>query len=208
MSAHEPGQGPPTTALVVDVDGVVSPIGKAGPTAWGDDVVAGHVFGPVLISPTLCRALDELAARPGVTPLWLTSWTADMRNAMNPFPGRSWPELLSEPNDPDLDWWKWAALCRWLDTNPGISRVAWCDDQLTDANLVELRSPHRPAQRTSDDLDAPNGTAVIHTELARRHIDARLFAPLTTRGLTPADVALLAAFLPPPRGAKPAPARP
>jgi hypothetical protein len=208
VSAHEPGQGPPTTALVVDVDGVVSPTGRAGPLAWGDAVVAGHVFGPVLVSPGLCRALDELAARPGVTPLWLTSWTAAMRKAMDPFPGRTWPELVSDPDDPDLDWWKWAALCRWLDSNPEIARVAWCDDQLTDANLVGLRSPYRPAPPAADSVDAPNGTAVIHTELARRHIDARLFAPPTTRGLTPADVKLIAAFLTPPRGAEPVSARP
>ena len=44
-------------ALVMDVDGVVAPV--HGKTAWGDDVVAGRLFGPVLVSPTLCARLDE-----------------------------------------------------------------------------------------------------------------------------------------------------
>lgn len=123
---------------------------------------------------------------------------------MEPFPGRTWPELLSEPNDPDLDWWKWAALCRWLDAHPELSRVAWCDDHLTDADLAELQPPHHPAARAADNLDDPYGRAVIYAELARRHIDVRLLAPRTTRGLTPADLAVLAAFLPPSNGPKPA----
>jgi hypothetical protein len=34
-------------AMIVDVDGVISPV--HGLTEWGDDVVAGNVFGPVLV---------------------------------------------------------------------------------------------------------------------------------------------------------------
>lgn len=52
-----------TKALVLDVDGVVSPV--FGHTAWGDDIVAGHLFGPVFVSPTMCQPLDRLAAHPG-----------------------------------------------------------------------------------------------------------------------------------------------
>ena len=53
-----------TRALVVDVDGVVSPV--HGHTAWGDDVVAGHVFGPVRVSPAMCARLDEIAELPNL----------------------------------------------------------------------------------------------------------------------------------------------
>jgi hypothetical protein len=202
VSRHRRSHGPLTTALVIDVDGVVSPIG--GATAWGDDVVAGHVFGPVLVSPALCRALDELAARPGVAALWLTSWTAEMREGMEPFPGRNWPELLSSPDDSHGDWWKWATLRRWLNANPRLSRLAWCDDELTDdEDLSELQPPRHAAEHSPDDLDAPYGRAVIHAELTRRGVDVRLLAPCTTRGLTPTDVALLAAFIPASNGPEP-----
>lgn len=57
---------------MVDVDGVVSPV--HGQTDWGDDVVAGRVFGPVQVSPELCRRLDRLTAMPGVRGVWLTGW--------------------------------------------------------------------------------------------------------------------------------------
>ncbi len=70
-----------TRALIVDVDGVISPV--HGHTAWGDDVVAGHVFGPVLVSPAMCARLDQIAASPNLLCGWLTSWSVEMRTAMN-----------------------------------------------------------------------------------------------------------------------------
>ena len=76
---------PPGKALIVDIDGVVSPV--HGRTAWGDDVTAGNVFGPVLVSPGLCARLDDLAQTPGLSCWWLTSWSVKMRAAMRPFPG-------------------------------------------------------------------------------------------------------------------------
>ena len=81
--------------VVVDVDGVISPVG--GQTAWGDDVVAGNVFGPVYVSPTLCARLDALGNLPNVQCLLLTSWTAEMRSGMSPFPGRRWEEVAEQP---------------------------------------------------------------------------------------------------------------
>ena len=62
------------TARVVflDVDGVLSPIDGVG-TLWGDEVVAGDVSGPVLVSPTLCARLDALSQTVGVSCVWLTS---------------------------------------------------------------------------------------------------------------------------------------
>ena len=57
-------------ALIVDVDGVVSPV--HGATAWGDDVDGGMRHTPV--SPLLNGRLDALGDRPDVLPMWLTSW--------------------------------------------------------------------------------------------------------------------------------------
>ena len=60
-----PGKRQPAeTAVILDVDGVLSPV--HGRTAWHDDVEAGNVFGPVLVSPALCARLERLATLPGV----------------------------------------------------------------------------------------------------------------------------------------------
>ena len=73
-------------ALVMDVDGVVAPV--HGTTAWGDDVVGGRLFGPVLVSPTPCARLDVIAAAPDVTGFWLTDRPPEARARMDPLPGR------------------------------------------------------------------------------------------------------------------------
>ena len=127
-----------TSVLVaVDVDGVVSPV--HGPTRWNDDEVAGHLFGPVHVAPSLVRHLDGLGSVPGVECLWLTSWSEEMRSSMPAFPGHGWPSL--HPDDaPTLDraWWKLAALHAWLEGRNGedappagrIGSVVWLDDDL------------------------------------------------------------------------------
>jgi hypothetical protein len=75
------------TAIVFDVDGVVSPVHPVGGSAWTDEQVVGNVFGPVLASPRLCVKLDALDRAPGVGCWWLTSWRSDMRARMTVFPG-------------------------------------------------------------------------------------------------------------------------
>lgn len=127
-------------AVVFDVDGVVSPV--HGHTAWGDDVVAGNVFGPVYVSPSLCARLDELANEPKVSCWWLTSWSAEMRAAMDPFPGRGWPVIAEELGAPrSRRWWKLVAVEDWLASRPAIRSVAWCDDHL--ANGMRRAAVHR-----------------------------------------------------------------
>jgi hypothetical protein len=199
-SAQETPADPAHLALILDVDGVVSPVG--GRTAWGDDAVAGELFGPVLVSPTLCQRLDQLGQRPGVYAAWLTSWSAPMRAAMHPFPGRTWPQIPTPPdnlaNKPGLAWWKWDALAHWLYDRP-IRRLAWCDDHLTDAHPTgrppEPRHGLRPAvpHRRSD--REPVCPAEITANLSVRGINALLVAPRTDVGLTPAQVEQLERFL-------------
>ena len=153
----------PPTVVVVDVDGVVSPI--HGPTDWGDDVHAGHLFGPVTVSPAMCARLDALEDHPDVACLWLTSWTPKMRAAMDPFPGRSWPPIADGRDIGRIRgrrWWKLTALIAWLEQHPETSRLAWCDD--------DLRPPAR--------------RGMVLRELERRGLPARLFAPRTAIGLT------------------------
>lgn len=164
-SQYEPKGIPPTppTIVVVDIDGVVSPI--HGPTDWGDDVAAGHVFGPVSVSPTMCARLDALEDHPDVACWWLTSWTSAMRAAMDPFPGRRWP-VIADGADigriPGRRWWKLTALTAWLEQHPETRRLAWCDDDL------------RPPARRS----------MVLRELESRGLRARLIAPPTSVGLT------------------------
>jgi hypothetical protein len=151
-------------ALVVDVDGVVSPV--HGNTAWRDDVVAGSVFGPVHVSPAMCRRLDALAEVPGVSCWWLTSWSREMRHAMNPFPGRRWPAVAESGSRPGRAWWKLVELEGWVDRHPEVASVAWCDDH--------LRSPTR--------------AAAVRRRLDARGVEVLVVAPDTAVGLTPADL--------------------
>ena len=152
-----------TRVVILDVDGVVSPIGGTH-SPWGDEVVAGDVSGPVLVSPTLCARLDALSQMVGVSCVWLTSWSAEMRARVHPFPGRNWP-VVPDPVDPLLredEWWKLAALEAWLDGRPEVRDLAWCDDHLLG--------------------DRPSA--------ARRNLGSRglrpvLLAPRTEVGLTP-----------------------
>jgi len=125
-------------ALVMDVDGVVAPV--HGKTAWGDDVVAGRLFGPVLVSPTLCARLDELAAAPDVTGFWLTDWLPEARARMDPFPGRDWASIARPPPSPTgRTWTKWPAIQAWLDEHPEITTLVWCDDHLNRTRRATIR---------------------------------------------------------------------
>lgn len=154
--------------VVVDVDGVVSGVHPAnGQGAWGDEVTAGNVFGPVLVSPTLCEHLDALAELPGVQARWLTSWSKEMRDAMQPFPGRTWPTIADEDAGSGRRWWKLTALEAWLEEHPEVTSACWLDDH--------LRSPARAAS--------------VRRRLALRQVDVLVVAPDTQVGLTPGDLA-------------------
>lgn len=171
----------------MDVDGVVSPLDE-GRAAWGDEVHAGDLFGPVIVSPSLCERLDHLAAHPFVDPWWLTSWTSSMRGAMRPFPGTSWRAAV-DPQNPDTyrgrptllfageSWWKWEALARRVLTQENLVGVVWCDDH----------------------LGGPDATGSlkdgVQAELDRRGLDSLLLAPNPRVGLTPHHLDQIEAWL-------------
>lgn len=149
-------------ALILDVDGVVSPV--YGRTAWGDDVVAGQLFGPVFVSPKMCARLEVIANRPDLSPWWLTMWTGDMRAAVDPFPGRRWPSIPTQPyHVAGRTWWKRVALEAWLAGHPQVRTLVWCDDHL------------RASARSR----------AIRRWLEDRGLDALLIAPDIAVGLTP-----------------------
>jgi hypothetical protein len=129
----------PSHALILDVDGVVSPVHSAG-SPWGALVNAGNVFGPVL---------DALARRPGVSCWWLTSWTDQMRLAMDPFPGRAWPVVgsLDDQRGVGRSWWKMAAVQAWVARHPTVRSVAWCDDHLRGGRPAAARRWFRVPRR-------------------------------------------------------------
>lgn len=177
--------------LVLDVDGVVSPV--HGTTAWGDEVVAGWLFGPVAVSPEMCSRLDALTGLPGVVGLWLTDWDAEMRAAMAPFPGVNWA-AVADPNagrvlareraaaDWDrMPWWKWWMLDDWLDRHLdlNISTLVWCDDDLAKTAESEPLTGTREATRVD----------VCGSNLRARGISSLLIAPDPHHGLRPEDVA-------------------
>ncbi|WP_256838922.1 HAD domain-containing protein [Ornithinimicrobium faecis] len=178
---------------MLDIDGVISPI--PGPSDWGDDVIAGHCFGPVVVSPTMITALEHLAGQPGVTCAWLTSWRPEGRAAMNPFPGQDWPVISSVDDHPSAGtsedpatWWKWKALHTWLDKHlPTPAGVIWCDDHLLPPDLI----------------DSPEESALRICEAWLTDIDyhALLIAPDVHRGLTPDNLTQIThhATGPPPR---------
>ena len=160
---------PPTRAVVIDVDGVVSAVHPSEST-WGDEVVVGNVFGSVRVSPTLCERLDRLARLPGVQCWWLTSWSAEMRAQMKTFPGHDWPIIVEYSAMPagGVLWWKLAAIEQWLDSHPEIEHLAWCDDHLRGGRPSAVR--RRVARYVSPPL---------------------LIAPRIDVGLTPAHMARL-----------------
>lgn len=170
----------PRAALVMDVDGVVSPV--HGRTDWGDDVVAGRMFGDVYVSPEMCIRLDRIATTPGLCTVWLTAWDADMRAALDPFPGRRWSEIERPGSGHDgapeaAGWWKAAALLDWLNTRPLIRTLVWADDH--------LGKPYDRALLADDtSFGAPTRSDVLTQIFTARGIFSHLVSPDTAVGLT------------------------
>ncbi len=138
MTTSDARSGSATTALILDVDGVVSPV--HGRTLFGDDVDARHrLLESILVSPTLSASLDVLGLRQDVHPVWLSTWPADLRQRELQFPGRDWEtidpylhhiESVRWYDQTPAQWPKWRALSHWLTSHPEIRRIAWADDDL------------------------------------------------------------------------------
>lgn len=140
-------------------------------------MTAGHLFGPVLVSPALIGHLDAMAELPGVTCLWLTDWSPEMRAAMDPFPGRRWPSLHRE-NAPagDRGWWKLAALEAWLSSRVAEDRAV--GPEASFGSVVWLDDDLRPGGRA----------AACRRRLGALGVEVLLVAPRTELGITPEEM--------------------
>jgi hypothetical protein len=170
--------------VVVDVDGVVSPV--HGSTAWGDDVLAANLFGPVSVSPALVAHLEAWSKIPEVQCLWLSSWPEETRQSMERFPGHDWAVLqLADTPGRGRGWWKLAALEAWLTSRvagtlparaqAAVGTVVWLDDHL-----------HSASRRAS-----------CARRLGALGIDLLMVAPRTAVGVTPAETVQVCEWIKP-----------
>jgi hypothetical protein len=120
-------------SLYLDVDGVICPFGATGSTDWGSawsSADAGLL--EVSYAVELVRALNELAGRPDVRFVWLTSWESMAPEILCPaigLTGQEWPVLASDGLGSGDSWWKLQAIQQDLETI-APDRAVWIDDQL------------------------------------------------------------------------------
>ncbi|MGN7200529.1 HAD domain-containing protein [Arthrobacter sp. SAFR-044] len=159
--------------LYLDVDGVVCPFGPEGTTGWGSawqQADAGLL--PVAFAAELVAGLNSLALTPGVRCVWLTSWEELAPLYLCPavgLKGSGWPYLSADGAAGGTGWWKLRAIQDDVE-NTGPDAVAWVDDQL---------AFEAEAQRWA-------------RFLGRRILTV---SPHPRRGITPAELARIYAFL-------------
>lgn len=119
--------------LYLDVDGVICPFGPAGSSEWGSEwchADAGLL--PVAYAQELVDGLNDLAGRPDVACIWLTSWEEMAPEYLCPaigLDGGRWPYLTADGGNTGERWWKLAALQADLERS-SPERIVWIDDQL------------------------------------------------------------------------------
>jgi hypothetical protein len=120
-------------SLYLDVDGVICPFGATGSTDWGSPwrrSDAGLL--EVNYAVDVVKALNQLAGRPDLRIVWLTSWESMAPEYLCPaigLAGQDWPVLASDRPGSGDGWWKLRAIQHDLETIPP-DRAVWIDDQL------------------------------------------------------------------------------
>ncbi|WP_022893243.1 hypothetical protein [Agromyces subbeticus] len=160
------------SAILLDVDGVVSPIGGNVDT-WPDGDLIDSPFGAAWCSPEMLRAVHAI----GVPVLWATDWKSNAEVVFAPIAGtRAAATLL--PGSGDGGWWKLDAMSRLLDRYRGIRSIVWVDDLLDAEDDIGVRY------------------SVIAHEIADHYgVRLKLIVPDSAVGLTPGDVDRIATFL-------------
>lgn len=118
--------------LVLDVDGVISPVGRSN--AWNDLRMVEDAPYWLLISRSMGDALADLPAER----VWLTSWDHLANEwvapalGWSPLPVVEWPDgPRARPNHLKLE-----GLEAFLDPSPDPpERLVWCEDTLADPGL-------------------------------------------------------------------------
>jgi hypothetical protein len=127
------------TTIYLDVDGVLNAVSKRTPSLkisgwdnWKTKPVNGW---PILFSPDMIDALNELAGSPDVTFKWLTTWTDDAAKVLSPaigINGQNWEVLDGDQHawGGKRGWWKLDAI---RDTSAPTDghRHVWIDDDIS-----------------------------------------------------------------------------
>ncbi|UYL86634.1 phosphatase [Arthrobacter phage RadFad] len=159
------------TTIYLDVDGVLNAVSKRTPKLnitgwemWQTKPVNGW---PILFSPEMIAALNEMADDPDVTFKWLTTWTDDAAKVLSPaigINGQKWPVLHGEQHGwRGRDWWKLKAIREDVEASDG-GRFVWIDDDISaeseaidwikSRDDVLALSPFTVQGLTRNDLDA------------------------------------------------------
>ena len=169
-----------STAIFADVDGVLVPEGSNGraPRHQGNWASFDAPFQrDCFYRPETLARLREATADHKV---WLTSWQEQASESFGSFVGE-WEVLSPEEqsyewNHPgDTDWWKANLLLEWVDKNPHVTHVVWCEDELTQVDRLK-------AART------------VYDELRGRGIRVMSICPDPQRGLTDYHLDLIDGF--------------
>jgi hypothetical protein len=126
------------TTIYLDVDGVLNAVSKRTPSLkisgwdnWESKPVNGW---PILFSPDMVAALNELAEDPDVTFKWLTTWEDDAAKVMSPaigINGQDWEVLHGDQHawGGKRGWWKLEAIRD--DALVDGGRFVWIDDDIS-----------------------------------------------------------------------------
>jgi len=126
------------TTIYLDVDGVLNAVSKRTPSlkisGWDNWESKPVNSWPILFSPDMIAALNELAAHPDVTFKWLTTWEDDAAKVMSPaigINGQDWDVLHGEQHGwRGRDWWKLQAIRDDAEVSEG-RRFVWIDDDIS-----------------------------------------------------------------------------
>jgi hypothetical protein len=172
------------TTIYLDVDGVLNAVSKRTPSLkisgwdnWKTKPVNGW---PILFSPDMVAALNELAEREDVTFKWLTTWTDDAAKVLSPaigINGQEWEVLQGDQHawGGKRGWWKLDAI-RDASAPTDGHRYVWIDDDISAEveaiSWVQSRddilaiSPSTMQGLTRDDIDQVNDFITSGTEMA------------------------------------------
>jgi hypothetical protein len=169
FTAPTPAAGAASDVLLLDIDGVLSPL-----TPAPDALEIPGAGGTMRVNPRLARAVADL----GVQVSWASNRSATETSDLTAAAGLpAAPGLDQTDGTGDLGWWKVEALAAWLTRHPEVRRVAFVDDELASEDIIGI-----PFRDIAADV------------LARAGVAHLLLSPDPGDGLSSDDLAVLASF--------------